>query len=101
MRIPITTLRAPQKSIPPIPVAAMAAAPKRPTIATSIKLMSTRLRLDNITGKAKEKTSLEISLSCGKIYLKIIPEGLTHPDPLIQFPFYLDMPWFYCKQVQM
>ena len=53
---------APQNSIAPIPVAASAAGPKCPTIATSTTLIKTRLRLLKIPGQANIKTSREIFL---------------------------------------
>ena len=58
--IPKTKLKAPHISIPPIPVAARASGPNRPTIATSTRLIKTRLRLLIMTGKAKNHTALKI-----------------------------------------
>ena len=72
VRIPSIKLSAPQNNMAPIPVAANAAGPKCPTIATSTTLIKTRLRLLKITGRAKTRTSRDTSLSWGKRYLFII-----------------------------
>ena len=53
--------------MPPIPVAARASGPRWPTMATSTKLMITRLRLLIMTGKAKNQTELNIFWFWGNI----------------------------------
>ena len=67
-----------------MPVAARAAAPSLPTMATSTTLIRTRLKFDKITGNASVNNSLETGLSCGNMNFSTIKKYLVILNPRSQ-----------------